>query len=173
MVSDKHSENIKLVDDFLFMKLGEILDRGNNKIDGKKTMQIYKEDIEKRGYSWFATNALNSGMSKKRVEYFNSKINMHGRVKILFAINDAEHDNDIAYSADVLEVSANKIPSKCPDEAHPDVLESVCTIWVKIANLKKENDISARMLKISSTGTDLKKAITNSQYHFGYVSYKE
>ena len=43
---------------------------------------------------------------------------------------------------------------------------------IKIKNIKEEDMINASMLKIITTGRDLKQTITNSQYHFGYVAFK-
>ena len=43
----------------------------------------------------------------------------------------------------------------------------------KLSNIKHETQITAEMLKITSTGRSLKQTISDSQYHFGYVSLKD
>ncbi|EHO53201.1 hypothetical protein HMPREF9099_01020 [Lachnospiraceae bacterium oral taxon 082 str. F0431] len=43
----------------------------------------------------------------------------------------------------------------------------------KIKDIKEEHDIKAQMLKVRSTGKNLKQVITNSQYNFGYVYLPE
>ncbi len=159
--------------DFMFMKLGMSLARGE-KLDGEETMELYMEDEVKRGFTWFSTQSLFFGMSDARVKKYNDKIKSGKNVKILFAIHNDNYDNEIAFSANVEEIYSNKIPVPCPDKFNYPVEfhgESA-KIWLKLSHIKKENQITAEMLKITSTGRSLKQTIANSQYHFGYVSLK-
>ena len=45
-------------------------------------------------------------------------------------------------------------------------------IWLKLKNVREERNIKASMLKITSSGRDLKDVISVGQFHFGYVSFK-
>ena len=155
---------------YLFMKLTPFEDNDGEWWTVRDLMDFYMENERQNGYTWFSTESLFGGMSKKRVKEYNKKIQNGERVLILFALNDETVDNDIAYAADVLEVYSSKLPALCPEEnaAFP----GQARIWMKIRNVREERDIRASMLKITSTGRDLKETIRNSQYHFGYVSSK-
>ena len=133
------------------------------------------KDEAKRGYTWFSTQSLFYGMSQNRINYYNKKIESGESVRILFAVNNKNYDNDIAFSADVLEVYSAKIPESCPESnAYPSEFDGEkARIWIKLKNIADETDINASMLQITSTGRDLKQTISNAQYHFGYVSYKK
>ncbi len=106
-------------------------------------------------------------MSQKRIDYYNKKIESGKNVKMLFAVNNENFDNDIAFSANVLKVFSSKVPVSCPeDNAYPAQFDNEkARIWIKLANITNEID--------TSTGRDLKQTISNAQYHFGYVSFKE
>ncbi len=161
---------------FLFMKLSFSSDRMGKKYNGNETMQIYMEDEKQRGYTWFSTEALYFGMSKKQVEIFRQRISMGQKVKILFAIgNNAGGNNDIAYSAEVLDIESNQIPSPSPEKnAYPSIWDGEkARIWIKMRNIKIEKEITADKLVVNSTGALLKPIISNSQYHFGYVRLKD
>ena len=161
--------------EFLFMKLGESTLPDGTRVSARQMMQIYQDDLSRRGYTWFSTESLFYGMSPARVKQFNQKIRAGQRIRILFAINDNLCDNDIDFSADVLEVFSAKTsvrgpePGACPAEFQNEQAR----IWLKLENLAPEAAIRASMLQITSTGSDLKQTINNAQYHFGYVSFKD
>ena len=46
-------------------------------------------------------------------------------------------------------------------------------IWIKIKDIQEEKTLRASMLKVRSTGANLKQVISNSQFHFGYVYLPE
>lgn len=174
MIADRDSKISESVTDFIFMKLGVATTSDGNTLDGEETMRTYIEDEKNRGYTWFSTQSLYYGMSKDRVKYYNNKINSGNNIRILFAVNNENYDNDIAFSADVLEIYSDKMPISCPGNGYPLEFgnEEKAKIWIKLKNIEEEDSINASMLKITTTGRDLKQTITNSQYHFGYVSYK-
>jgi len=157
---------------YLFMKLGHVKDINGNSYDGHETIQVYVEDENTRGYTWFSTESLFYGMSKKQVSIFKQAIERGHVVKILFAIGqDAEGENDISYNADVLDIFSSTEPASCPEpNGFPGVWVKKARIWIKIKNIKPETILSASNLIVKSTGTSLDKVISNSQYHFGYVS---
>lgn len=175
MVEDRDSTVFDIKQEFIFMKLGVSEKANGDLLDGEETMELYIADEEKRGYTWFSTQSLFYGMSQKRIDYYNKKIESGKNVKMLFAVNNENFDNDIAFLADVLKVFSAKVPVSCPeDNAYPAQFDNEkAKIWIKLANITNETDINASMLQITSTGRDLKQTISNTQYHFGYVSFKE
>lgn len=173
MIADRDSDGEENINDFLFMKLGISYTVDGEKIDGEDTMKLYITNEKKNGYAWFSTQSLYNGMKKERVRHYNKLIQNGKNVKILFALNNENIRNDIGFSADVLEICSDKLPIGAPDDAYPPEFEDEkAKIWIKLINIERETKINASMLKITSTGKDLKQTITNSQYHFGYVTYK-
>lgn len=162
--------------DMIFMKLST-KSFHNQDFDEDTTMQLYLSDCAKRGYTWFSTQSLFFGMSPDKVKYFNQKIKNGEPVIILFAgstILSQPKVNDIGYAAEVLEVYSEKGPVPCPEAnaVPPEFYGEKARIWLKLKNVKEEHNIKASMLKISSTGNDLKQVISKGQFHFGYVSFK-
>ena len=142
-------------EDIIFMKLGQKDFNGKNYTEDK-TMQLYISDCAARGYTWFSTQSLFFGMSPDKVKYFNQKA------------------NDIGYAAEVEEVYSEKDSVPCPEaNAVPsEFLGEERRIWLKLKNVREERNIKASMLKITSSGRDLKDVISVGQFHFGYVSFK-
>ncbi|MBR4545641.1 MAG: hypothetical protein IKO14_06670 [Oscillibacter sp.] len=168
MLADRDSEGADA--GYLFMKLRPFEDDAGEWWSVRTLMEFYMDEERKKGYTWFSTESLFFGMSESKVKEYNQNIQDGKSVRILFALNDEEIDNDIAYSADVLQVYSAKLPVACPD-MDADSSEKA-RIWIKMCNVGEETRIRASMLKITSTGRDLKETIRNSQYHFGYVSFK-
>lgn len=175
MIADRDAEAADREEEFIFMKLGLSQTADGDPLDGEETIRLYMEDEKGRGYTWFSTQSLFYGMSAERIRYFNRKIEGGTKVRILFAINNEHYDNDIAFSADVLEVFSEKLPAGCPEEgAYPVAYDNEkARIWIKLSHIREEKKINASMLRITSTGRDLKQTISNAQYHFGYVSFKK
>ena len=174
MIADRDSQADGSIPEFLFMKLGVSSTADGDELDGEDTIRIYINDQRNRGFTWFSTQSLFYGMSQDRVKHYNLQIAAGKKVKILFAVNNENFDNDIAFSADVLEIYSAKLPVECPEEGLPVEFDGEkARIWIKIANIYEETEINASMLRITSTGRDLKQTISNSQYHFGYVSFKQ
>lgn len=174
MIADRDSKGDNEIPEYLFMKLGASSTMEGDDLDGEETIRLYMNDEMHRGYTWFSTQSLFYGMSQERVKSYNKQIAAGKKVKILFAVNNENYDNDIAFSADVLEVLSAKLPVECPDEGLPvEFYGEKARIWIKLKNIQEETQINASMMKITSTGRDLKQTISNSQYHFGYVSFKQ
>lgn len=161
-------------EEFIFMKLAYSTDNDGNKYNGYETMQAYIADQSKRGYTWFSTQALYYGMSPKRVDEYNKKIKLGKKVTILFGIGrNAGGENDIAYKANVLEIKSFVNPTSLDTDNYPEIWHGEkARIWIKINNLQQETTLTAKMFKVTSSGVDLHQVISNSQYQFGYVSYK-
>lgn len=161
------------INDYIFIKLGITYDKESKPLDGLQTINAYQDNMKNNGlgYSWFSTRSLHFGMARKKVNYYNQMINKNNKVTILFAIGD--DINDICYSADVLNIVSDKDLISCPGEIEsiPEILgtNEKGKIWIKIANLREENELQAAMFNVRSTGTNLKDVITTSQFHFGYV----
>ncbi len=159
---------------YIFMKLGFSYDNDGNEYDGNETMQAYISDEAIRGFTWFSTQALFYGMSKKRVDDYNKAIKMGKKVTLLFGIGEkAGGSNDIAYKADVLEILSYQNPTTLSTKDYPSIWHGEkARIWIKIKNLIPESALTASLFEVTSTGADLQKIIRDSQYHFGYVNLK-
>lgn len=174
MIQDR--DNKVKDNDFIFIRLsGKTQDKNGNEVNAYDIMNKYIEDEQKNGSTWFSTQSLYYGMSDDKVAQYNELITIGEEVKMLFGIAEsAGGKNDIDYVADVKQIYSSKTPTGAPDENYPeDFKGEKAKIWIKISNIKREEEINASMLKIKSTGADLKKIITNSQYHFGYVCFKD
>lgn len=175
MLSDRDSIGIydkeKL---FIFMKLGNTQDINGKHMNGAETMQAYINDEKNRGYTWFSTQSLYYGMSEKHVNEYNNAIKRGKKVILLFGIGkNAGGSNDIDYMADVLEIYSNKLPTTLPSNDYPSIWHGeMARIWIKINNIQVENVPKASNFKITSTDNYLEQVIKNSQYHFGYISFK-
>ena len=167
----------KEINDYIFMKLGTNYDVDGKMMDGFETINAYLRNCSENdeGYSWFSTPSLHFGMDKKKVEYYNSLCELGENLRILFAIGDSI--NDIVYSARVLEIVSGRDAVACPDSKDyvPSEFadEEKAKIWIKITDIKEENELKAEMLKFRSTDANLKQVISNSQFNFGYVYIKE
>lgn len=165
--------DVKAINDYIFMKLGQSTDGEGNPMDGIDTIEAYMRNCEENGYgyTWFSTESLHFGMAKKKVAYYNSLVELGEQVTILFAVGDGI--NDIRYSAKVLEIASSRDSLPCPGEdgSVPEEYEGEYSakIWIKITDIKEENNLKAAMFKVRSTDTNLKQVISNSQFHFGYV----
>lgn len=175
MILDKDSNTeIKSNESFIFMKLGYATDVNGNDYDGHGTIATYISDEKTRGYTWFSTQSLYYGMSQKRVEAYNNSIASGNKVTILFCIGEnAGGKNDIAYTADVMEIVSYKIPTVFPTDDYPEEwVGEAARIWIKIRNINPENQLSVSMFEVTSTEADLKQVISVGQFHFGYVNLK-
>ena len=78
-------------------------------------------------------------------------------------------------AANVEEIFSAKTPVSCPDNTNypAEFHGELARIWLKLSHICPETQITAEMLKITSTGRSLKQTISDSQYHFGYVSLKD
>ena len=172
MILDSINESQR--NDYIFMKLGVSSTASGEDIDGKETMQAYIQNLNSNdiGYTWFSTRALASGMSQKKVDYYNNLAETEP-VKVLFAV-----DNEIAYSAKVLQIVSSRDEIICPDEVSGVVPEEfgeaeVGKIWLKLTDIQPEGELKAENFYIPSTGRNLRRTINESQYTFGYVALNE
>ena len=114
-------------------------------------------------------------MAKKKVSYYNALCQAGEKVKLLFAVG--EDVNDIVYSATVLEIVSERDAQPCPSEegSEPEEFQNgeSAKIWIKIMDIKNEQNLKADMLRVRSTDANLKQVISNSQFHFGYVYLPE
>lgn len=165
-------EDITPMNDYIFMKLGTSYAQDGAELDGEQTIQAYVRKIHELGYAWFSTVSLHTGMDKRKVAFYNKAIQSGEDVKILFAIGMGI--NEIRYSASIQEIVSNRDEITCPygdTRAVPAEWGPGETgkIWIKISDLQEENKITADMLKFRKDHGSVKSAITNSQFHFGYV----
>lgn len=172
MIRDLDSEPGR--NDYLFMKLGESITADGSWLNGKETMEVFRRDAaEKNGKTWFFTQSLAMGMSRKKVESYNRRIQSGKKLTMLFALAQGLNGNEIAYSAEVLAIRSYTVPAAAPEGDCPrEYAGEKGRIWIQLSNIKPEKNLKASMFKISSTGKDLKDVITKSQYHFGYIEPK-
>ena len=175
MIVEK-DEKIANDESIIFMKLG-VKEYNGSKYNEDQTMQLYFNDCASRGYTWFSTQSLFFGMSAQRVKYYNQRIKEGKPVTILFAGNTIlgeEKVNDIGYAAEVEQVYSEKDSVVCPDgSATPAAFNGEkARIWLKLKSVREEHNVKASMLKITSTGRDVKEIISTAQFHYGYVSFK-
>ena len=168
-VLDMKSEALE--NDYIVMKLNLATDVNGDEMTGQDVIQAYMKNLQVNGldYTCFSTQSLHHGMAQEKVKFYNDCVKKGEKVRILFAIAGK---NDIAYSADVQEIISNRDPISCPCDAASEPEEfrgEQNRIWIKIKNLKEENDISAASLYFRTTGSNLKDVISKSQFHFGYV----
>ena len=169
MVLDRDSKVSK--NDSLFMKLGYSTTNDDEVIGGRETMETYIRNCERNGYTWYSTNSLKSGMKEEKVIKYN-ELAKAGLLKIYYAMNQDDIDNDIAYVADVDEIVSFAQPTEAPceeDEYPEEWTGCKNNIWIKIHNLKRETRITAEDFIVVSTGNCLKDVITKGQYIFGYI----
>lgn len=175
MLSDRDNNDLSASkEQFIFMKLSTSYDAKGNEYGAHETMHEYISDQAVRGYTWFSTQSLYYGMSESRVDFYNRAIARGQSVTILFCIGEkAGGNNDIAYKANVIEVKSFKEPNSLDTEDFPSVWHGEkARIWLKIKDLQPEEQLTAKLFKVTSTGADLQQVINNSQYHFGYISPK-
>ena len=152
MIADRDSKIDDSIPEYLFMKLGISATNEGDELDGEETVRVYMNDEKIRGFTWFSTQSLFYGMSQDRVKYYNNQIAAGKKVKILFAVNNENFDNDIAFSADVVEVFSAKLPVECPEERLPVEFDGEkARIWIKLVNIQYETKINASMMQITST----------------------
>ena len=168
-VLDMKSEALE--NDYIVMKLNLATDVNGDEMTGQDVIQAYMKNLQVNGldYTCFSTQSLHHGMAQEKVKFYNDCVKKGEKVRILFAIAGK---NDIAYSADVQEIISNRDPISCPCDAASEPEEfrgEQNRIWMKINNLKEENDIKASKLYFRTTGSNLKDVISKSQFHFGYV----
>ena len=162
-----------LCNDFIFSKLTYAYGEKGERLEGREVVEAYIKNLVENnlGYTWFSTNSMHSGMSRKKVKYYNEMIRQGKKVEFLIAL--AYPINDISYIATVSEIRSSKEGISRPEEVEsvPEEFrnEGQAKIWLKLTNIQKEEEIKASMLKIRSTGFNLKTAIINSQYQYGYV----
>lgn len=157
--------------DSIFMKLGYTETTSGDTMGGHATMNAYIRNCEANGYTWYSTNSLKSGMNEEKVRKYNALAEA-GYLKMYFAMNQDDIDNDIAYVADVEKIISFQQPTEAPCDDYEYPAEwTGCknNIWIKIKNLKRETTLTAADFVVSSTGNELKGVIKKGQYIFGYI----
>ncbi len=172
-MSKQETKETRDSNDYIFIKLNIGTCVNGEQIDGHKVIKSYQENAiaNGRGYTWFSTDCLRYGMDKEKADDYNNRIESGEKVVILFAVSDEQ--NDICYTAEVLEIKTSKNRMYCPDDVTCVPVEfgekEHARLWIKIKNIKEEHTLKADMFRIISTGAKLKQVISNSQFHFGYV----
>lgn len=172
MVLDRNDLATK--NDCLFQKLGYVKDNSGKILGGHETIETYMRNCNKNGYTWYSTNSLKSGMNDEKVKKYNALAEA-GHLKMYFAMNQDDVDNDIAYVAEVEQIVTYSQPTTAPCEECEYPKEwTGCkhNIWIKIKNLQREETLTADDFVVVSTGNGLKDVIKKGQYIFGYIKRK-
>lgn len=143
-------------------------------INAHDTIEIYMRNCKKNGYTWYSTNSLKSGMNDEKVKKYN-ELAKAGLLKIYYAMNEDDIDNDIAYVACVDEIVSFSQPTKapCKEYEYPEEWRGCKNnIWIKVHDLREENEVTADDFIVVSTGNILKEVIKKGQYIFGYIRRK-
>lgn len=152
----------------IYMKLG--ID-STGKYNGYQTMGIYQRFISANHLSWFCTNALNTGMSNKKIKDFKTAIMSGNKVSIYFVIGKSGGGfNEIEYKAQILDIASLSGGMKTPEEClTPDVWKNIDnSIWIKIGCLEEYNLKSVKDFEFVKNHKLLKDVLkTNSC--FGYI----
>lgn len=152
----------------IFMKLG--WDCTGN-FDAFQTIEEYINCISEYGETWFSTNALASGISKKKKEEIITAINSKKLVYIYFVIGKSGGGtNEIEYRAQIEEIESVKGGIKSPDVSKtPEPWkDEISTIWIKITNLQKNRVKKIEDFEFVSNGKALSEVL-NSNCCFGYI----
>lgn len=169
MVLERNSKVSK--NNSLFMKLGYAITNDGRQLGGHETMEAYIRNCDENEYTWYSTNSLSTGMNDEKVREYN-ELAQSSHLKIYFAMNQDDIDNDIAYVANVDEIVSYPHPTKAPCENYEYPEEWTGTknnIWIKIHGLKRDESLSADDFVVVSTGNNLKDVIRKGQYIFGYI----
>lgn len=156
----------------IMMKLG---DENKTRVDGNEIMEIYNKFCTQHGSVWFSTDSHPKGIGKEKINEFEGAISRGETVEIYFVIGKGcNGTNDIKYKANVISIESDANGIFSPDtKLTPDEYKNENKkIWIKLENLKKFNKLSVEDFIIESTKKELKEAIENSQYHFGYIKRK-
>ena len=136
--------DIRATNDYIFMKLGISYDVDNNLLDGYDTIKAYIRNCNENGLGH---------------SWFSTDSLYYGMAK-----DKIEDYNSLVTSGETVKILF---------AVGEGVNDEKAKIWIKIKDIKEEHDIKAQMLKVRSTGKNLKQVITKSQYNFGYVYLPE
>lgn len=164
-------EDTTPINDYIIMKLGTAYTLNGDELNGEETVKAYIKAVKQHGYSWFSTISLHSGMADAKIRFYKNAISNGETVKILFVIGMGI--NEIRYSATITDIESKREEFECP--GNPDSIpeefgtDETGKIWIKLTDLQEENTIKADMLKFRKGNGSVKRAITKSQFHFGYA----
>lgn len=133
---------------------------------------LKNQNTNGKGFTYYSTSNLHSGMSSKKVEEYNKRISSGKTVKVYFVLNDEYTANDIAYSAVLKEIvsSKTKIPAPCKDDEYPyEFFGEKATIWLKLEQIQLENNEKASDYIVTTKGTILKDSLSSGQCAFIYA----
>ena len=164
-------EDVTPINDYIIMKLGTAYTQDGEELNGEETIKAYRKAVKKHGCSWFSTISLHSGMAAAKIKFYKDAIKKGETVKILFVIGMGI--NEIRYSATVADIESKREEFACPGDPAtiPEEfgIEEKGKIWMKLTDLQEEHTIKAEMLKFRTGDGSVKRAITKSQFHFGYA----
>lgn len=153
----------------LMVKLGWDQTKGDTAF---ATLAAYEGVIEKKGSVWFGTNALASGIARKRRQEFLNAISNKKQVHMYFIVGKTGGGtNKIEYKAEVVSLESKKGGMACPESSltPSEYSNQKCSIWIKMKNLQPCMDQSVSDFKFANNDKLLKQAL-NSTCCFGYIT---
>lgn len=179
-MSKQETKETRDSNDYIFIKLNiGTSEVTGEQMDGHGVIKVYQNNAASNGhgYTWFSTDCLRRGMDSKKAAEYNRRAENGEKVIILFAV--ADEQNDICYTAEVLQIETSDDNMYCPDEVScddycaPREFGKHARLWIKIKNIKEEHTLKADMFRTISKGKNLKDVISHSQSHFSYVFLAE
>lgn len=164
----------------LFIKLRGFPNDEGYYFNGFDTIWAYLKNQDLNGYTWFSMPNPSKGIEEDQLHKLNSLASQN-KLKIYFGLNEPEFPyNDIAYTANVMEVVTFK--GELTEDSHPDIDPTECPkefngwehigwnrTWIKIYNLHKENGLSASDFVVQRNNNNLKVALESGQTNFAYI----
>ena len=167
--NDMSKWNFDLKKNVLFIRLAETEDILGEAIDGFQTITAYQNEIVKSGYTWFGTDSLNPGISRKKLPVLINCLRS-GRIKIVFVISKAGNgNNSVSYSAEISDIISNAEKTVINTNIPPIFWGQAFKIWLRLDNLQPETILTTSNLIVMSSRNYLNRSIENSRYHFGYL----
>lgn len=153
----------------LMMKLGWDQVKTEN---AYATIADYQALQEQQGEVWFGTNALASGIGRKRRLEFQTAIANKRKVHMYFVITKTGGgENEIEYQAEVLDLESKKGGTASPESAlTPSAYHhQKYSIWIKLTNLTPCTEKTVADFKFANNNKVLKSSLSNS-CNFGYIT---
>lgn len=165
----KEADTVSIHDVGIFVRLGRKPTVSGQEVNGFETMEIYQRVQVELGVTWFSTNSLSTGMIRERITRFKAALERGETVKVYFMVGiNGGGSNQIEYTATLLDLASDRTPIPCPEEQHPPEFENSAKIWLKLADLRREQ-LSAHDFVTDEGRNDLAQAVAQSQFQFGYI----
>ena len=113
-------------------------------LSGREVIPVYLDDEKKKGYTWFDTDSPVNEATASQCR------------TALFMV-----DGQIAYRADIMEIHSYNEARLCPapGKEPKEWKNEKARTWMKLRNLRPENEITVNRLQITSSGNALEDVV--------------